>query len=245
MEVEAAVRELLHEAGVAHLPMPMTATAITPSAGLNTPETYLDAERASGFAQPLKPGVHFYPGVINPPLGEFALHGTWRVGSESAAPVSSGAAIQAGFQAAHVYLVLTSSDNVPRRLRVLLDGRPIPAAYAGADVHRGLLTVTGQRLYALFSRPRVGPVRSLPCRRSLAQAVLNCRDRPTVQSIRQAAGPDARYITEQRNRAEVGLGAGPTGRSGVGRAIDQSSGCSRAYPLHSPPVHTLGDAPEL
>jgi cytochrome c biogenesis protein CcdA/thiol-disulfide isomerase/thioredoxin len=150
---EAAVRELLHQAGVARLPMPMSATAIMPSAGLDTPETYLDAQRATGFAQPLKPGVHFYPGAINPPVNEFAFHGTWKVGSESSAPVSQGAAIQAGFQAAHVYLVLTSAGNVPRRLRVLLDGRPIRGGAAGADVHGGVVTVTGQRLYSLVSLP--------------------------------------------------------------------------------------------
>ena len=150
---EAAVRELLHEAGAARLPTPMTASAIIPSAGLNTPETYLDDQRAMGFAQPLRPGVHFYPGVINPPLNEFALHGTWRVSSESSTPVSSGAAIEAGFQAAHVYLVLTSSGGVPRRVRVLLDGRPPPAAAAGADVRGGVVTVRGQRLYSLVSFP--------------------------------------------------------------------------------------------
>src|SRR5438270_1636546 len=49
---EAAVRELLYRAGVRELPPPMTARAITPSAGLATPETYLDDHRASGFAQP-------------------------------------------------------------------------------------------------------------------------------------------------------------------------------------------------
>jgi cytochrome c biogenesis protein CcdA/thiol-disulfide isomerase/thioredoxin len=150
---EAAVRELLHDAGARQLPPPMGATAITPSAGLNTPETYLDAERASGFAQPLRPGVHFYAGVINPPLNEFALHGTWRVGSQSSTPSSSGAAIEAGFQAAHVYLVLTSTGGVPRQVHVLLDGRPVPARAAGPDVRDGAVVVRGQRLYSLVSLP--------------------------------------------------------------------------------------------
>ena len=150
---EAAVRQLLYEAGVHHLPMPMTATAIMPSAGLNTPETYLDDQRAQGFAQPLRAGVNFYAGVRNPPLNEFALHGTWRVSDESATPASTGAAVEAGFQAAHVYLVLTSSRDAPRHVRVLLDGRPIGARAAGADVHGGVVTVTGQRLYSLVSLP--------------------------------------------------------------------------------------------
>jgi hypothetical protein len=52
-----------------------------------------------------------------------------------------------------VYLVLTSSGNLPRQARVLLDGRPILAADAGADVHGAAVHVLGQRLYGLFSRP--------------------------------------------------------------------------------------------
>jgi thiol-disulfide isomerase/thioredoxin len=151
---EAAVRQLLYDAGVRHLPPPMSAGAIMPSAGLATPETYLDYQRSTGFAQRLLPGVHYYPGVAKPALNEFALRGDWQVGSESATPMVAGAAIQAGFQAAHVYLVMTSADNLPRTVRVLLDGRPISAAAAGADVHGGLVTVRPQRLYALVSLPQ-------------------------------------------------------------------------------------------
>jgi hypothetical protein len=65
--------------------------------------------------------------------------------------VAAGSSIEAGVQAAHVYLVMTSSGNAPRRVRVLLDGHPIPAAVAGADVRRGVVTVVGQRLYSLVS----------------------------------------------------------------------------------------------
>ena len=151
---ELAVRALLRETGTRHLPPPMTATAKIPSAQLGTPETYLDDERAQGFAQPLKSGVHFYPGVITPALNEFALHGTWRITSQSAMPLSGGATIQAGFQAADVYLVLTSAGNIARSGRVLLDGRPISATEAGADVHTGLVNVRGQRLYSLVALPR-------------------------------------------------------------------------------------------
>jgi cytochrome c biogenesis protein CcdA/thiol-disulfide isomerase/thioredoxin len=150
---EAAVRQLLYEAGARHLPPPMTAHAIIPSGALGTPETYLNPQRAQGFAQQLKGGTHFYPGTDNPGVNEFGLHGTWNATSQSIAPVSSGASITGRFQAAHVYLVMTSAGNTPRTVRVLLDGHPISAAASGADVHHGLVTVRGQRLYSLVSLP--------------------------------------------------------------------------------------------
>jgi cytochrome c biogenesis protein CcdA/thiol-disulfide isomerase/thioredoxin len=137
---EAAVRELLYEAGVRALPPPMTAGAVIPSSGVGTPETYLDPQRAQGFAQPLTRGVHSYPGLSRVSLNESALKGTWSVGSQSVTPVSSGASIQLGFQAAKVYLVMTSAGNRPRQVTILLDG------------HRySSVTVRGQQLYTLVS----------------------------------------------------------------------------------------------
>ena len=97
--------------------------------------------------------MHSYPGVSQPALNEFALQGMWNVNSEGATPVSSAGSIMAGFQAAHVYLVLTSSDNTPRQVRVLLDGKTVSARAAGTDVRNGLVTVQGQRLYSLVSLP--------------------------------------------------------------------------------------------
>lgn len=141
-QTEAAVRELLFEAGAHDLPPPMTASAILPSNGVGTPETYLDIERQQGFAQPLQPGVHFYPGVNEIALNEVALHGTWSAGSESVTPISRGATIELGFQAQHVYLVMTSAGNRLRTVRVLLDGR-----------RHGTVAVTDQRLYSLVSLP--------------------------------------------------------------------------------------------
>jgi cytochrome c biogenesis protein CcdA/thiol-disulfide isomerase/thioredoxin len=150
---EAAVRELLFQAGAHRLPPPMTATAIMPSKNLGTPETYLNPQRAEGFAQKLQGGTHFYPGVDAPILNEFGLHGTWTATQEAVTPARPGASITGRFQAAHVYLVMTSNDNRPRIARVLVNGRPIPAAEAGSDVHNGLVTVRGQRLYSLISLP--------------------------------------------------------------------------------------------
>jgi cytochrome c biogenesis protein CcdA/thiol-disulfide isomerase/thioredoxin len=151
---EAAVRALLADAGARSLPTPMTASAITPSAGLGTPETYLDTQRQQGFVEPLHPGIRQYPGVTGSlPLNHFALEGAWSASSESIAPAASGASITGSVQAAKLYLVLTSKGNVPRQGRILLDGRPLPSAHAGADVKNGVVTITGQRLYSLISFP--------------------------------------------------------------------------------------------
>ncbi len=150
---EAAVRELLYEAGARHLPPPMTARAQTASSLLGTPETYLDDQRSQGFVEPLRGGVHSYSGLAHPQINQFALKGTWRVTSQGSTPTTPGAAIQFGFQAQRVYLVLTSADNQPRTVRVLLNGKPIQAGYAGADVHDSTVTVREQRLYQLVSLP--------------------------------------------------------------------------------------------
>jgi hypothetical protein len=130
----------------------MTAHAEIPSTQLATPETYLDDQRSQTFMPALKAGTHSYPGFTSTPgVNEFALKGTWTVGSQSATPVSRAASITGGVQAAKVYLVMTSAGNVPRQVRILLDGKPIPARAAGADVHGGVVTVRGQRLYSLVS----------------------------------------------------------------------------------------------
>jgi cytochrome c biogenesis protein CcdA/thiol-disulfide isomerase/thioredoxin len=149
---EAAVRALLADAGAKSLPPPMTATAIMPSAGLGTPETYLDDQRQQGFVNPIESGVRTYHGG-SVGLNKFALNGIWWATSESIMPVGGEASITGAVQAAKVYLVLTSVGNVPRQGRVLLDGQPIPSAHAGADVKNGIVTVTGQRLYSLVSFP--------------------------------------------------------------------------------------------
>jgi cytochrome c biogenesis protein CcdA/thiol-disulfide isomerase/thioredoxin len=151
-QTEAAVRALLYQAGVRHLPPPSRAHAIMPTQ-VATPETYLDDQRSRGFAQPLLSGVSSYSGVSNPQPNEFALKGTWRVTDQSATAVTHDDNITLRFLAAHVYLVMTSQGNRPRRVRVLMDGKPVPSSVAGSDVHQGVVTVRGQRLYSLVSLP--------------------------------------------------------------------------------------------
>jgi Thioredoxin like C-terminal domain len=83
-----------------------------------------------------------------------AYDGTCDVAKENAT-AGPGAALELHFTARRAFLVL-GSPGQPRRMRVLLDGKPIPAALAGSDVHGGVATISSQRLYELVSLPRVG-----------------------------------------------------------------------------------------
>jgi thiol-disulfide isomerase/thioredoxin len=149
-KTESAIRALLAQAGSAVGAKSHPKGIVTPSEE-TTPETYLGTARAQGWiASPVR-GVHDYgapPASLG--LSRFAYSGTWDIAAQPARALS-GAGIDAEVQAKNVYLVLASAGRRPRPVRVLLDGRPIPAALAGADVHGGVVTVTGERLYALVS----------------------------------------------------------------------------------------------
>jgi cytochrome c biogenesis protein CcdA/thiol-disulfide isomerase/thioredoxin len=118
---EAVVRELLYEAGHHRLPKPMTASAIIPSKGLDTAETYLNPQRAD-LVQPLKKGTYAYSYTKRLTLDQFALNGTWTASSQSITPASSQATVSGDFDAQHVYLVLTSQGDRPRKVHLLLSG---------------------------------------------------------------------------------------------------------------------------
>ena len=153
-QTETAIRALLAEAGDRVGGKSRPRDVIVPSEQA-TPETYLGTERAQGWVNGPRPGLHYYGS--SPPaalaLNDFAYSGTWSIAGQPATAVS-GAGVDVAFQAKNVYLVLSSPGGRPLPVRVLLDDRPIPAKSAGADVHGGLVTVRGQRLYTLVSLPR-------------------------------------------------------------------------------------------
>jgi cytochrome c biogenesis protein CcdA/thiol-disulfide isomerase/thioredoxin len=152
-EKERVIRELLAEAGNGPGRSKTQVSAIEPSATVTTPETYLGAARAERFVNPmLSPGLHDFGDPPSPPADEFAYRGRWRISLEAA--TAAGGSLDLSFGARRVYLVLGSPGR-PRRMRVLLDGHPIPPGLAGADVHDGVVTVTAQRLYDLADLPRV------------------------------------------------------------------------------------------
>ena len=150
---EQVIRDLLREAGHAPRVNSSNVHGIAPSVGVTTPETYLGAARAERFVNPmLSPGLHDFGAPDPPGDDEFAYRGAWRISLDRA--TAAGGSLDLRFGARRVYMVLGSPGRV-RHMRVLLDGRPIPASVAGADVDRGTVTVSSQRLYDLVDLPRV------------------------------------------------------------------------------------------
>jgi cytochrome c biogenesis protein CcdA/thiol-disulfide isomerase/thioredoxin len=150
-QTETAIRALLAEAGYSVGGMSHPTDVVTPSE-VATPETYLGTNRAQGWRNGPKSGLHDY-GTSVPArlaLNEFDYSGTWSIASQPATAVSN-AGVDMEFEAKNVYLVLSSEGERPRKVQVLLDGKPIPNSVAGADVHNGALTVTNERLYSLVS----------------------------------------------------------------------------------------------
>ncbi|HXB64427.1 MAG TPA: redoxin domain-containing protein [Solirubrobacteraceae bacterium] len=152
-KTESAIRALLAEAGHQVGGKGRPTGVIVPSAEAS-PETYLGTARAQGWVNGPVGGVHDYGAGSHPnlELSSFAYTGTWNISEQPAVAVAN-AGIEANVEGKHVYLVLSSAGKVPRHVEVLLDGRPIPAADAGADVHHGIVTVQAERLYSLVSLP--------------------------------------------------------------------------------------------
>jgi cytochrome c biogenesis protein CcdA/thiol-disulfide isomerase/thioredoxin len=160
-KTETAIRALLAEAGHNVAGHSHPTDVIVPSQEA-TPETYLGTARAQGWVNGPVAGRHDYGtgrvGGHPIPLSvnEFAFSGTWNTTAQPVTAIFSKAhppGIDVEFQAKNVYLVLSSAGGTPRPVQVLLDGRPIPATEAGADVHHGVVTVKGERLYTLVSLP--------------------------------------------------------------------------------------------
>jgi cytochrome c biogenesis protein CcdA/thiol-disulfide isomerase/thioredoxin len=153
-EKERVIRELLAEAGRAAKGGRAKVKAVAPSPELTTPETYLGAARAERFTNPmLSPGLHDFKPPPAPGANEFAYAGRWRITLESAT-AAGDSSLDLDFDARRVYVVLGSPGRT-RRMKVLLDGRPIPAGLGGADVHDGAVDVSAQRLYEVVDLPRV------------------------------------------------------------------------------------------
>ncbi|HEY7831310.1 MAG TPA: cytochrome c biogenesis protein DipZ [Solirubrobacteraceae bacterium] len=157
---ERAIRSLLIEAGATGLGGATHTHAQGVSEAEITPETYLGAEKAERFQNgPIPLGMHDFgsaapaPAPPAPAPEHLRYSGLWRVTKPSATAVS-GSRLQLSFYARRVFLVAGATAG-PRPLRVLLDGHPISAAAAGADVHSASASISFQRLYRLVELPHV------------------------------------------------------------------------------------------
>ncbi|MDN8643884.1 cytochrome c biogenesis protein DipZ [Stenotrophomonas indicatrix] len=170
---EQVIRRLLVEAGQTDLPPPADPAAAdlqgvatqADMGNLRSPETYLGHARAEQFASPGGQRADAAFGYTLPStlaLNQWGLSGQWRVNDEAAQLQQAGGRIAFQFHARDLHLVLApGEDGKPVRFRVLLDGKPLPAADAGADVAAdGTGTVNGHRLYQLIrQRGAIGPHR--------------------------------------------------------------------------------------
>ncbi len=157
---EQLIRQLLSEAGAAHLTDAADAIhgsgvqAAASASVVDSPETYLGYARAANFASVgglLRdtPGSYAAPDRLQ--LNQWALSGAWRVDGEKAVATAAGAAIVFRFHARDLHLVLGTDDaRHPVRFRVSIDGHE-PGADRGADVQAdGSGSVSEQRLYQLL-----------------------------------------------------------------------------------------------
>lgn len=161
---EAAIRQLLEEAGSAALPsslVSVTARGAEVAAdwgSLQSPETYLGYERTRGFASPggparNKPRLYDLPSQLK--LNSWGLSGDWSFRKDAVQLNQPGGRIAFRFHARDVHLVMgpaAGRNAVP--FRVLLDGES-PAHAGGADVDsQGHGTLAEQRLYQLVRQPQ-------------------------------------------------------------------------------------------
>jgi cytochrome c biogenesis protein CcdA/thiol-disulfide isomerase/thioredoxin len=146
---ERVIRTLLAEAGHTTAARARAQGVIAASTD-TTPESYLGANRAERFSNGrISDGREDF-GTPHPPgRDELAYAGRWEIGREAA--VARGGRLLLNFKAKHVYLVMGGGGV--HSVRVLLDGKPIPRAEAGADVHEGVVETSAERLYTLVSLP--------------------------------------------------------------------------------------------
>ena len=161
---EHIIQQLLAEAGRSVASDVVAVKAVgaeaAPDMGdVQSPETYVGAERAENFVSPggaIAGQTHSYaPGA--PRLNEWGLSGDWTVGDESATLDKPRGGIVYRFHARDLHLVLgPGPDGKPVRFRVTVDGAA-PGDNHGVDIGAdGTGTVTAQRLYQLVRQS--GPI---------------------------------------------------------------------------------------
>ncbi len=114
-----------------------------------SPETYFGSARNEYLANgvPQMSGTQSLTTSADIGLNKLYLGGAWKFSPEYA-EAGEGATITYRYAAKGVYFVAASSEGAT--ISVMLDGKPVPEAKAGADVLDGKATIKGNRLYKLI-----------------------------------------------------------------------------------------------
>lgn len=163
-KAEQIIQQLLAEAGQRNLPAGVVApkgqgTQAAPGSELAmSGETYVGAERATGFASPgglVSGRAHVYQSPASLRTNQWAFTGDWTVGPERAVSNHANGRIAYRFQARDLHLVLgPAADGKPVRFRVLVDGKP-PLENHGADTdEEGYGIIEAQKLYQLVRQAK-------------------------------------------------------------------------------------------
>ncbi len=154
--------DILHQK-LGELPVTEATTSLSSTVPINvaSPETYFGAMRNEYFgngAQGSAGTETFTTPLASAQLSpnSFYLGGTWDIEQEYAQAASATTSISYVFDASKMYIVAATADGQPVTATVLIDGKPIPASLEGSDVKNGILTITGSRLYGLYSNPVMG-----------------------------------------------------------------------------------------
>ena len=131
------------------------------TADIESPETYFGSNRNQylGNGAPGAAGsktLTLPPAILRQP-NMLYLGGTWNFQPEYATATTAGDEIAYTYHADDIYFVAASENPAGTRVKVLLDGAPIPAAMRGADVATdGTALIKDNRLYKLVTSATSG-----------------------------------------------------------------------------------------
>jgi thiol-disulfide isomerase/thioredoxin len=126
-----------------------------------SPETYFGAMRNEYFGNGTSgtSGTQTFTAPLTSTQlspNTFYLGGTWDIEQEYAQNISASSTLSYTFDASKMYMVAATTNGQPVTATILIDGQPIPPQWQGSDVQNGILTITGSRLYSLFSSTIMG-----------------------------------------------------------------------------------------
>jgi cytochrome c biogenesis protein CcdA/thiol-disulfide isomerase/thioredoxin len=149
-ETEKAIQVLLKEAGK-NVTSQIDSMPDTAPAARISPETYLGASRMQYYypSSSLESGKNVFTLAENPTKDSFSLGGEWNI-TDDQAITGKNAKLTYNFTADKVFLVLRPGSNKQAVVKVVLDGKPVTNANAGADVKNGIVTIDTDRLYNLI-----------------------------------------------------------------------------------------------